>query len=485
VRLRGFDGTDAVIPQTITDTVALFNELVQVTRDGGNVITGVSIGTDQTGATVKIGPYTLPALPPTIPGSTLTSDPLGNLSWFAPRGVNNSLSVFGATGITNSGSTTVNKDIGVITGGVTASTSLVVQGVTHVNDLIAQQAQDDLKASIISYQNRTRDYASFSGDAIGLTWQPGVRRVTGAFALTGTLTLQGTGDLSEVFIIIADAALNTASSSIVQLVNVQASQVFWVVHGAAGIGDGATFQGTIMCEQAITLGGGATLYGRALSLTSVTLADNTIITLNANELAAPVIQSVAAGNGQAVVTFRSTNPAGTQFRFDAVPAAVGVPQFYTSTTTLTTGQNYKPFTMTGLTNGTLYTITVTATNGTSETSSSNSASFTPSPPSITSFTFTADGSSMTVLFANLPADAVPSKSTGQLRGGTSAEGYGSDIPDTSSATFQAAGANRWTASLASNPPQSYMAPFSLSIDLYGTDYYIESVGANQGWVVTS
>ena len=89
------------------------------------------------------------------------------------------------------------------------------------------------------------------------------------------------GDPDAVFIFQVDAALNTAASSQVVLVNgAQAGNVYWQVVGATGIGANATFVGTILSADghpgAITIGAGAVLIGRALSPASVTLANNTI-----------------------------------------------------------------------------------------------------------------------------------------------------------------------------------------------------------------
>ena len=96
-------------------------------------------------------------------------------------------------------------------------------------------------------------------------------------ALTGTLTLDGQGDPNAVFIFQVDAALNTAAASHVTLINgATAGNVYWQALGAAGTGADSTFAGTVMSAGAITLGARSELIGRALSMTQVTLASNTI-----------------------------------------------------------------------------------------------------------------------------------------------------------------------------------------------------------------
>ena len=105
----------------------------------------------------------------------------------------------------------------------------------------------------------------------------GVYSAAAAISLTGTMTLDGQNDPNAVFIFQVNAALSTAASSTIHLINgAQASNVFWQVNGAATTGASSSFSGTIMAIGAITLGAGASLDGGALSDGLVTLADNTI-----------------------------------------------------------------------------------------------------------------------------------------------------------------------------------------------------------------
>jgi hypothetical protein len=53
-----------------------------------------------------------------------------------------------------------------------------------------------------------------------------------------------------------------------------ASNVFWQVQGAAGLGASSTFVGTILAAGGITVGDSAQLTGRVLSFGAVTLANN-------------------------------------------------------------------------------------------------------------------------------------------------------------------------------------------------------------------
>ncbi len=59
----------------------------------------------------------------------------------------------------------------------------------------------------------------------------------------------------------------------------QANNIFWQVGGGTGVTIGTTahVEGTILAAKAITLQSGASLHGRALAQTAVTLIQNTIV----------------------------------------------------------------------------------------------------------------------------------------------------------------------------------------------------------------
>jgi hypothetical protein len=74
-----------------------------------------------------------------------------------------------------------------------------------------------------------------------------------------------------------DAATNTAAAAQVVLVNgAQASNVYWGVTGAVGMGASTAFVGTVLTAGAVTVGAGAQVTGSLLSLGTVTLAGNAI-----------------------------------------------------------------------------------------------------------------------------------------------------------------------------------------------------------------
>jgi hypothetical protein len=216
-------------------------------------------------------------------------DAAGNAGWASQQltvqlnpptvalGTAASYSVLGGTGIAGSGISTLSGDLGVSPGGAITGFPLgTVGGSIHLADSNAADAATALAAAYDDAAGRTAE-TEFSGDQIGAVFHAGVHHSAAAFALTGILTLDGENYPDAIFIIQVDAALNTAASSSILLINgAQAKNVFWQVSGAASTGATSTFSGTILANGAITIGAGAELIGRALSMGTVTLADNTV-----------------------------------------------------------------------------------------------------------------------------------------------------------------------------------------------------------------
>ena len=152
-------------------------------------------------------------------------------------GTAGSYSVLGATGVVNTGDTVLNADLAVSPGSsLTGFPPGVVEGVIHADDAQASQAQADLVHAYNAAVDLTPT-ATFSGDQNGATFYAGVYETPAAFALTGTMTLDGQGNPNAVFIFQVNAALNTAAASSIRLSNgAQAANVFWQVNGAAGTG---------------------------------------------------------------------------------------------------------------------------------------------------------------------------------------------------------------------------------------------------------
>jgi len=187
----------------------------------------------------------------------------------------------GTPAITNTGATTIDRDIGIHpAASVTGFPPGIVGGATHAGDAIALQAKSDL---ILAYNNAAgRTGSVVAGGALGgLTLVDGVYNAGGVtLGLTGTLTLDGQNNPSSVWIFQATSDLVTASSSVVSLINgASPCNVFWQVTSSASLGSSSSIVGTIMAMTSITLDNGVTVEGRALARNGeVTLINDRFIT---------------------------------------------------------------------------------------------------------------------------------------------------------------------------------------------------------------
>ena len=147
--------------------------------------------------------------------------------------------------------------------------------------------------------------AALAGALAGTTIAPGLYTIAGAVSNTGTVTLDGEGDPNAVFVFQVDGAMAMAAGSHVVLTDgAQASRVFWQVNGAGAIGANADFAGTLMALDAVAVGNGSLVNGRAF-------ARNGALTLDANEFySAPPVVTITGG-ATAITTDTTPTISGT------------------------------------------------------------------------------------------------------------------------------------------------------------------------------
>jgi hypothetical protein len=195
-------------------------------------------------------------------------------------GTATSFAVLAGSTVTNTGPSSIEGSLGLAPG--TAVTGfppgLVSNGSTYAANAVALQAKSDLTTGYLDAAGRT-PFVVAGSDLGGTTLAPGVYRGSSSLGLTGTLTLNGQGDASAVFIFQAGSTLITASSSTVVLENgAQACNVFWQVGSSATLGSYSNFIGTIMALTSATLNTGVTVHGRVLARNgAVTLQNDTIV----------------------------------------------------------------------------------------------------------------------------------------------------------------------------------------------------------------
>ncbi len=208
-----------------------------------------------------------------------------------PLGTATTFAVLAGAGITSTGATTLNGDVGTFpTPSITGAP--IVNGTIHVADAVAAQAQLDLASA---YANAAAQpmTSSIAADLGGQTLTPGVYNSGSSIGLTGALTLDGGGNPGAVFVFQAGSTLTVAASSSVSLINgAQSCNVFWQVGSSASLGTNSSFRGTIMALASITATAGATVDGRLLARGgAVTLIANTVTTPRCNAPTAVVLRS--------------------------------------------------------------------------------------------------------------------------------------------------------------------------------------------------
>ncbi len=195
---------------------------------------------------------------------------------FVDLGTAASYSVLAGTGVTNTGSATVLAgDLGLSPSGVVAGFPPgTTQGTIHDKDAAAEQAQSDRQDAYDDAAGQTST-GVFAGDQAGSTFTPGVYTSAAAVTNTGTMTLDAGGDSSAVFVFQVGAAFSSAAASKIVLKNgALANNVYWQVLGAVAVGAGAKVVGTFLGAGAISFGEGATIKGRALTPSTVSLANS-------------------------------------------------------------------------------------------------------------------------------------------------------------------------------------------------------------------
>jgi hypothetical protein len=215
-------------------------------------------------------------------------------------GTADSFAVLAGAGITNTGPSVINGDLGTsptpAVTGFGGAPNGTVNGATHQADALAGQAQADLTTAYndAAGQGPVNTLATELG---GQTLTPGVyNSQSGTFGITGTLTLNGEGNPGAVFIFKTASTLISASASQVLMVNgAQPCHLFWQVGSSATLGTGSAFAGNILALESISLNSGVTVLGRLLARNaSVTLINDTVTRA---DCAVPETGGGGGGNG--------------------------------------------------------------------------------------------------------------------------------------------------------------------------------------------
>jgi hypothetical protein len=224
-------------------------------------------------------------------------------------GTSGSFGVLAGAGVTNTGPTTINGDVGTFpTTSVSGAASMTITGTNHAGDAVTQGAKNDL---VTAYNTAAGESPSTAvpADLGGRTLTAGTYNSASSLGLTGALTLNGGGNPNALFVFQAGSTLTTASSSTVSLINgAQACNVFWQVGSSATLGTGSTFRGTILALTSITVTTGTTINGRVL-------ARNGAVTLDTDTITRPTCATTPGTSvttpGSANANTRTVSPNGT------------------------------------------------------------------------------------------------------------------------------------------------------------------------------
>ncbi|UQX88993.1 ice-binding family protein [Jatrophihabitans telluris] len=233
-----------------------------------------------------------------------------------------SYSVLAGQTVTNTGPSTLSGDLGVSPGtAITGFPPGIAGGARHSADAVAGLAQSDVSNAYRDAAGRASTQA-VAGDLVGRTLNDGVYTSSGPLALSGTVTFDGRGDPSSVFIVQVASTLITATASHVVAINgAQACHIYWQVGRSATLGTASTFQGTLLAATSVTVTTSTHVKGRALAGTGSVTLDNDVFTAPDCSDTPPA----GAASTTTSVTVPSSAKAGTPVSIGAHVISTGGP----------------------------------------------------------------------------------------------------------------------------------------------------------------
>jgi hypothetical protein len=195
-------------------------------------------------------------------------------------GTASNFAVLGSSTVTNTGNTIIAGNLGVSSPGtaITGFPPGIVIGTTYAGGPVATQAHAD---AATAYGALSSAKCTTNEPAVakigGQTLKPGVYCFPTSAAITGTLTLSGSG----VYIFKIGTTLTTAAgnSHVVLTNGASASNVFWKVGSSATLGTNSALKGTVIAYSSITATTGATVDGRLIALNGAVTLDTNHITV--------------------------------------------------------------------------------------------------------------------------------------------------------------------------------------------------------------
>ncbi len=222
--------------------------------------------------------------------STLTNSVSGTLA-AVNLGVAGNFAILSKSGITDVYKSAVLGDVGSspITGAALLLSCSEVVGTVYTVDAagplpcrvvsatMLTTAVGDMQAAYTDAAGRINpDFLNLgAGNIGGKTLTPGLYKFTTAVVIPTNITIAGGPD--DVFIFqVAGTLIMSSAVNVTLTGGAQAKNIYWVVAGAVTFGTTSHFEGNILGQTGINMQTGASLNGRMLAQTAVTLQMNTV-----------------------------------------------------------------------------------------------------------------------------------------------------------------------------------------------------------------
>jgi hypothetical protein len=135
----------------------------------------------------------------------------------------------------------------------------------------------DMQTAYTDVAGRSKpDYLNLgAGNIGGQTLKPGLYKFGSAVVIPADITLSGGSDATWIFQV--DGSLDISAAKKIILANgAQAKNIFWQVAGVVTLGTTSHFEGIILAQKDINLKTGASINGRLLAQTFVSLQQSTV-----------------------------------------------------------------------------------------------------------------------------------------------------------------------------------------------------------------
>ena len=278
------------VPGTVsyTGTTATFTPAASLAASTNYTATVTTAVKDLAGnalALTKIWTFTTAGA--VTPGAGVNLGTAGNFVILAKAGVTNvpNSVITGDIGVSPIAATAVTGFALIADATNTFSTSTQVTGKVYAADY-ASPTSSNLTTAVLGMQAAYTDAAGRAatsaattnvgaGTLAGLTLAPGVYEWGSVVTIPTDLTLNGTS--TDVWIFKVAGTLNLAAAkSVILTGGALPKNVFWQVSGAVTLGSTSHMEGVILGATSIAVQTGATVNGRLLAQTAVTLQMNTV-----------------------------------------------------------------------------------------------------------------------------------------------------------------------------------------------------------------